>query len=369
MAKSYDEAIGEALGDYLRAESGTVAPPGGAAGARHTIVRRRRLRVALAGALGVVALAVPVALLAGKPARDSLPPVTGTPSPSASPAPSERDGRLTIEQLTSQEVDLPSIAQRCPSGRYKMDREKRIEAQAPPWLIKVAHANLDADPALETAALVQCVSSELQEAAVVSFDVDALGAVVMRDLVVKGALWDVVARDEGGVSVDISDIGACCDGYHKDYGAELHQQRGYAWTGSGLAQVAGPTRFAAHDGQIDLKLTLLSVSWSEPFRQQVGGEQVTLRQATVRLRATNLSTVTSGPWMVFPDGDARGVSGIGFHQPGLAGGAGADLTVELTQHADRKGSFPIALYELGVNEIGGDLHVEDNSVRINNPSA
>src|SRR5215207_5893156 len=84
MAKDYDELIGDALGDYMRAEARSGFPVDGAAAARATVTRRHRVRVAVLSALGVLLISVPmIALAAERRGGDSLP----TPADSGTPAP------------------------------------------------------------------------------------------------------------------------------------------------------------------------------------------------------------------------------------------------------------------------------------------
>jgi hypothetical protein len=176
-------------------------------------------------------------------------------------------------------------AQRCPSGRLKLapaNAPEMLQAQ----LVSVVYANLDADAALETAALVKCQYGEASEQMVIAFDRDKAGAVVALGKVAEGHIWTVVPA-KSGVTVDISDTQACCD-MSKDN--EFHQSRTYAWAGSAFRQTAGPTSWAGKPYVTDLVLSTSSLV----FGPVVNGR----RTGTVTVKVSNAGPAASGRYDV-----------------------------------------------------------------------
>jgi hypothetical protein len=125
---------------------------------------------------------------------------------------------------------------------------------------------------------------------VVAFDRDSTGAIVTLGKVAEGHIWSVKAAAAGGVTVDISDMMACCS-MSKDN--EFHQQRTYAWVGKAFRQTAGPTTFARKPYVTDLVLTTSALE----FGRVVDGR----RTGTVTVKVRNAGKVASGRFDVSAD--------------------------------------------------------------------
>jgi hypothetical protein len=193
------------------------------------------------------------------PAAVTSPAATGspTPTPAAFGQGGGTGGRIDADALRAGKITVPpwtgptkEIAQQCASGRLILS-EPTYDTFVTE-LATVVFANLDGDPAVETAALIRCRYGEASEKMVVAFDRDRTGAIVMLGKLVEGHIWTVKPASGGGVTVDISDTQSCCS---MSADNEFHQTRTYAWTGTAYRQTAGPTSWAGKPYVTDLVIT------------------------------------------------------------------------------------------------------------------
>ncbi|NUO57762.1 MAG: hypothetical protein HOV78_13910 [Hamadaea sp.] len=292
------------------AVSGPAVRPLGAQAVRGEVAHRRKVRAVALGVVAALVIALPVAGYAAFGRESQAPPTPGTtisptpsetvtesPSPSASPAP---DGRITIAQLTAGKVDVPSWGTsgetpegKCNDGRTTIRKFTTRWETRVTYVIEVAYANLDDDPALETAAILTCRTGEMGPSMVVAYDRDAAGQIVSLGTVVRTSakmqgIWHVKPADSGsGVSVDVSDIVACCD---TSVDNEFHQWRTYAWNGTAFVQTAGRTDFSNKPLYTDLKLTLGKVTSAK----NANGD----RDFSIEMTVSNIGKVTSAPMAV-----------------------------------------------------------------------
>ena len=253
-----------------------------------SVVRRTTMVLLAVTAAGLIAACGPQ-----RPISASVEPSPSTaPSPAASASPAA--ARIEAADLLSTMVTVPAwsgptkeIAKQCPSGRLKLSAPDYDMLET--HLETVIGANLDADPATETAALLTCRYGEAYYSMVVAFDRDGTGAIVTLGKVAEGHIWSVKPAD-GGVTVDISDTMACCS-MSKDN--EFHQQRTYAWVGTGYRQTAGPATFAGKPYVTDLVLTASALE----FGPVVDGR----RTGTVTVKVRNAGKVASGRFDVSAD--------------------------------------------------------------------
>jgi hypothetical protein len=227
----------------------TVSPPGPLA-VRTTARRRRRIRttalVAVVGSI-VVAPALAYAALNGAlPAPPAVSPsATATPSPSQTPTPTVTSNQvITAAELVAANPMLPpwgyawaAKSTDCPTTGLVASTPDMFV----PFLAAVAYANLDGDPDLEVAALLECTIGTVATAQVAVYDRDESGAIVLRGQLVKSTqqvqgVLGVITAAEGGVIVEVSNVVDCCgvaDG-------ERHSYRLYRFTGSGYGYTAAP---------------------------------------------------------------------------------------------------------------------------------
>ncbi|HEY1488428.1 MAG TPA: hypothetical protein VGF84_20125 [Micromonosporaceae bacterium] len=388
-----DNLINRAFDEFSESAMPNVKVAGTAA-VRATVRRRRIVRATAFGVLGVLLVAVPtttyamsshgsksppstIAAASVSPTIVVAPTIVATPSttpsaaPSASPstsptpssgtatAPADR-GEITMAQLLAANVTIPAwhlakdLNPPCPSGRVPLTRTPAGDAvnryPNPPhtiYLVQVVYTNLDRDGSPETAALVACQVGENAYDKIVAFDRNAAGAIVTLGSVAEGVIWHESARSGGGVTVNVSDMEACCS---TPDAFELHQNRSYAWTGSHFAQVGGPTSFISHPKPIRFKVTTASSTWGPAKKGN--------RVGTVSVTITNESSYTSNKLVVWDDsGDTNGeVLGPAMK---LINGirAGATITVKLviTLPADASGSgFNAGVYEQGSLALGAE---------------
>lgn len=234
-------------------------------------------------------------------------------------------------------------------------------------LMTVTYANLDDDPASETAALVRCRYGEATEQMVIAFDRDGSGAIVTLGKVVEGFLWTVQPAAAGGVTVDVSDTMACCSMSEDN---EFHQQRTYAWSGGEFRQTAGPTSWTGKPYVTDLAVTGSPIVFG-PVKD---GKRTATFTATVR----NAGPVASGRFQLSLDLDNATTTSKylsiyrgqdcprSCHAP-LAPGASVTLTFTVSTTKADLGSSRTDLYvnAVGVNDLG-DL---DDPDRANNKAA
>lgn len=381
-----DDLINDAFAGFTAAATPSVRAAGSGA-VRHTIKRRRTRNTIALSVVGALLLAVPVAAYASMDRGNQGPPqvatsaeVTVPPSPSASPSPSEvptgPDGRFTLSQLTSAKVDVPAwtgeAGKSCVSGRVRLPKIKDVQyfsVSGDVGVFAVAHANLDEDAALETAALVACKVGEASQRRVLAFDRDETGRTVMKGVVASGNIWTIDANPQGSVDADVSDFQVCCD---TPKVMELHQTRTYGWNGTAFAQLAGPAEFVPHDGLIDLVVSVKRLTWGETKQVTVGGAKRPYRTATVVLKVVNKGPVASGQWMVLPgdSGSAESLSGLGQARPALAAGETVEVTVTFRVDESMFGSgdgAQVWVYEYGTVTVGYDRNMDDNRTVVSYP--
>ncbi|BCJ71727.1 hypothetical protein CS0771_12710 [Catellatospora sp. IY07-71] len=372
-----DDLISDAFAGFTAAAAPSVRATGTGA-VRHTVKRRRARNTVALSVLGALLLAVPVAAYAsmdrgsqGPPPVAASPEVTVSPSPSPSPSavPTGPDGRFTLSQLTAAKVEVPAwtggSGQSCASGRVRLPKIKDVQYFNVPGdvgLFSVVHTNLDDDAALETAALIACKTGEASRRRVLAFDRDENGRTVMTGIVASGSIWTIAANRQGGIDADVSDFQACCS---TPKVMELHQIRTYGWNGTAFAQLSGPEEFAAHDGLIDLAVSVKGITWAETKQITVAGAKRPYRTATVVLKVVNKGPAASGEWMVLLDdsGQAEALSGIGQAQPVLDAGATVEVTVTFRVDEtmfDVNDGARLWVYELGTVSSGYDRNKDDN---------
>ena len=360
MVEPYDDLINDALSEFHTAEATVPGLVPGAAAVRATVKRRRTTRYAMIGVLGAILVILPMAAFAANPRGNNSPPLPAdsptivepasptpseTPSASASQAPPAIDGRISLDKLTSTEVDFPPFDTYgvCPKQRAKLAKTEDRSAMPPrPWVVgKLVYTNLDDDPALETAALLLCRTGETQDSQVVAFDLDAAGKIrTLGAIVVQGDMLhirDIAVRTAGGITADVSDMIACCD---TPKSREQHQTREYAWNGTRFAQVGGPTVWGDPRYVTDLKVTVTDVTLGPVVNgQRTGKATVTVKNngpnpsGRFQVTFTDCSFSCAGatfPWVVW------GTKVGDYHAP-LAAGQSATATVELSFTADTPG--------------------------------
>ncbi|MCP2326089.1 hypothetical protein HDA40_004596 [Hamadaea flava] len=295
--------------------SATSAPavrPLGAQAVRGEVAHRRKVRAVALGVVAALVIALPVAGYAAFGRESQAPPTPGTsivPTPSASESPSPSpsvsassvpDGRITIAQLTAGKVDVPKWGAsgetpegNCNDGRTAIRKVEKFWKTRITYIIEVAYANLDDDPALETAAILTCRTGEMGPSMIVAYDRDLAGQIVSLGTVVRASakmqgIWHVKPADgDVGVSAEVSDIVACCDTSADN---EFHQWRTYAWNGTAFVQTAGRTDFSNKPLYTDLKLTLGKVTSAK----NANGD----RDFSIEMTVSNIGKVTSAPMAV-----------------------------------------------------------------------
>jgi hypothetical protein len=267
-----EDLLYEAFADY--AASTHFLPPG--ADAVRTTVRRRRLtRAVVAGAV-VAAVLVGSASAMALTVRRSPGPPTGTapPTPSVSPTPSvgvspTPSDVVPLEPVTDVEIrdatlTVTPLVPNCPAARVDFRAgvapPGSVPNQVGVWRIrKTVPANLDGDPADETAVLVDCRIGKGEGFEVIAVERDAagqistLGTVVMSEEGKFGEILDLERATPTGVRVKVGNFHRCC----VDVPERLQQQwRVYGWDGGRYAQIGGPTSFPPNPRLADLTLTV-----------------------------------------------------------------------------------------------------------------
>jgi hypothetical protein len=161
-----------------------------------------------------------------------------------------------------------------------------------PYLISLAHGDVDADGATETVALLGCRLGEASAKQVVAFDRDSSGRITTLGRVTRtheegdGGFDDVLAITvaEGNVRVQVADIQPCC-GTAPDLARE--QWRAHRWNGERFTQVDGPTTFPAERPVLDLAATATDLVLGRP-------DDAGLRHGTATFTITNQGDVRSG---------------------------------------------------------------------------
>ncbi|MET8039926.1 hypothetical protein ABZU25_03550 [Micromonospora sp. NPDC005215] len=276
MSEQETLGLAEEFAQYRRTVLDKVEVPGPAA-VRRTVRGRNRRRWG-ATATTVLALfggsAIGYAAMNGPDRRpgpvDPTPSMSVSPTPdgSTSPTPSPAvnsggpgsavpDGRISRAQLLGASVTLPAwrAGPGCPTSAVRISGDDREGVN---WLVALDHGDVDADGAVETVALVQCVLGTRGPMQVVAFDRDERGKVVTLGRVVATTIdkpqWlfalDVVG--DGTVRVQVGDI-APGGGWPADW--SQRQWRGYRWKGDAFAQVSGPTSFGPNRHDVNLVVT------------------------------------------------------------------------------------------------------------------
>jgi hypothetical protein len=287
-----------------------VALPGTAA-AHATVAHRRKVRAVVTSVVALAVIATPTAVYAAFDRGPHAPnPGPGTsveqsesPSPSPSPDPSPDmttsqaatapDGRISTGQLGNATITVPAwkvFANACPSGNLTFVNGRYPEGTGTDGAIfvqKIVYANLDGDPAIETAALFRCTLGNTQVDQVLAFDRDTAGKIVNLGLIVQSVpgatnLIDLTVAPAGGVQVNIGNYKPCCMA-PREY--VRTQWRRYGWDGHGISQVGGPTAFAPIPNITDLSLTASDLVF--------GPVQAGKRHAVLTLTVRNNGNVTS----------------------------------------------------------------------------
>ncbi|NUR71955.1 MAG: hypothetical protein HOU81_14135 [Hamadaea sp.] len=366
-----DALLTGAFSEFSSAAAPTVRPLGAQA-VRGEVAHRRKVRAVALSVVAALVVALPVAGYAAFGRESQGPPTPGTsvvptPSVSESPSPSPStpaspapDGRITIAQLTAGKVDLPKWGKAgttmdgsCNDGRTKLVKAVEHNPMLTSYVQEVAYANLDADAALETAALIMCAPGEAELRQVVAFDRDATGKIATVGTVFSGNAWSVTANATGGIDVDVSDFQACCD---TPKIMELHQTRTFGWDGTKIAQLAGPTTFTSHSKPIDMKVTVTKTVWGEIKDHR--------RTATITAKVTNNGPSASNSFMLFSNsGGGNLVEGFNTVHPGLAAGESVNVILKIEFDVRYDQVFVVSLWEQGVVGIR-DKNPADNQARI-----
>ncbi|MET8372797.1 hypothetical protein ABZU42_24130 [Micromonospora profundi] len=250
--------------------------------ARRTLRRRRQTRAVAVATAAVVLVLAPVvanAALNGErsapvPAQTvdpTAPPTTGTlPTPSVSESPSSTpstapgapDGRISRAQLLAARLDLPawpSVApESCTTSKVRLATSSNKDFVPLLADIPVGHADVDADGADETVAVVACRYGEALAKQVVAFDRNDSGQIVPLGRVVRTTdgiedIRGLKVTTAGSIEVRVADLQPCCD--IPTYWAQ-EQQRTYRWEGDRFTQTDGPTKFGKDPRLTDLRLTM-----------------------------------------------------------------------------------------------------------------
>jgi hypothetical protein len=156
----------------------------------------------------------------------------------------------------------------CPTGQLKFSHGVYPQGSDPTGLyvlkiVKVVHANLDGDSAVETAVLLSCRPAEASIYQVLAFDRDSAGKIVNLGLVVQSVpgaanILDIVpvqqpAGPPNGVRVNLGTRAPCCGTPPQ---LIQTQWRVYGWDGHGIGQVGGRTAFPPNPYVTDLAVTV-----------------------------------------------------------------------------------------------------------------
>jgi hypothetical protein len=378
MSESYDELIDGALGDFRAREATAARPVPGVAAVRARVAHRRKVRTGAVSVLGALLVAVPVAAIAAGPHRGTPPTPAGsvTPGPvdpasptasppTASPTAPAPDGRVTMAQLTSTPVDIPSFGDAaCATGHVRLASTDN----GAPWVVKLVNTNLDDDPALETAALVYCRLGQSPLNQVVAFEREPSGAIrtlgrvagQRDDLNITG----IAARTEGGVTAEVVDIFLCCGSLPEQ---QHRQHRDYAWQDGRFRQVGGPTVWGDPGRVTDLQVVVADVT----LTAAADGRRTGSITVTVKNNGPNPSgrfmvhlTSCSFDCSAIPDRDWVSNGAQAFHAP-LAAGQRASLTIDVSFDAGTPGGTVEAWLRVrGVNDSRSltDVKPDNNSV-------
>jgi hypothetical protein len=243
----------------------------------------RGRRLVLIAAVAVLVLVIPLIVIAAgghwpwqqtnAPAAPSLSatpslsdvPSRATPSSTAGvPAP---DGRIPLAELRNATLDIPAwpadnltgLSGRLTfvNGQVLSPGDAAFGFNRYIIIDSAFHADVDADGAQETIALVECVVQGGSEQ-LVAFDRDAAGNIVTIGSVVATTgevriIDDTTALvlDDATIMVRVGDFQSCCG----DPTPVQYQDRGYRWSGHGFDQVAGPTSFPVNPSVTETGIT------------------------------------------------------------------------------------------------------------------
>lgn len=288
-----DRALRDTFARYARSVL-AAAPPPDEATVRGIARRRHVRRVALLVAAVVAAMVLPLAVVSlvdgdggrgTRPPIEPVPPVPvsvnptagGNPSPASSPSPHPGTGstRLTVDVLAHSTLTLPPWPTKaispCPSGRVTMDGNPTAypDDTQPGHLDisieKIAYADLDGDGATEAAALVACTIQHADYEVLVLEDeptgIRTTATVVQTPASGIESVSDLRANGGSAIDIEVGDGSACCGVNARTI---EHQWRTYGWTGSALAQIAGPTTFHPVPPATDLAITGTGLSLGPP---------------------------------------------------------------------------------------------------------
>ncbi|GAB3860406.1 hypothetical protein ACFPIJ_27760 [Dactylosporangium cerinum] len=385
----FDDLIHGALDDFRDAEAGIPAVTPGTAAVRATVKRRRAVRFTTLSVLGALLIVAPIAAFAADPHGNNPPPnpagsVTSAPTPTpvgsdpagpstAPPTATPPDGVISVAQLRAVKVDFSAFqVGDCPTKAVTLLGSAPANGTKA-WVTKVVHTNLDADPALETAALILCRLGETPESQVIAFDRDASGAIVTLGTVIsegpRANVRDITARDGGGVVADVSDTIACCGSSPDD---ERHQQREYGWDGTKFRQLAGPTAFGDPARVTDLRITVTAVTLGPVTDgRRTGTATVTVKNngpkpsGRFRVNIKNCSFACNADPAVF-DPSLFGAGSVP-HAPLPAGEQiSMTMTITVVDPAFTGGTFDATVEAIGLNDRKGidDLHPADNTATV-----
>ncbi|MBB5871038.1 hypothetical protein F4553_004417 [Allocatelliglobosispora scoriae] len=348
----------------------------GTAAVRKRVAKRRRNRAILLVLLTVLAVGVPVAVYAtsgrdkptnpDKHAAGASPSVSASASaapasPSAAPPPGPSGVTRDLLQLSTITVpdwrfqgDTPG---RCMSGPMKLSAPPPSGMGSVQLIGSVVDANLDADPALEAAAILECSTEQNVTRQIVAFERDSSGRILTLGQVMRGFPTDLVRRTSagGGLRVDMQNVSGCCDVSPE---VVQRQQRDYAWNGREYVQIEGPTSFPPHPHVTDLKVT-------EGAELSFGPVTGAKRVGTVKITVTNLGKVTSSRFLLSVAGNLdatlkacvgsrcyRTENGLPPIIDGIAAGKKVTYTVTVTVGADAPPAVtvPVTVTSIGAND-------------------
>lgn len=297
----------------------------GTAAVRKRVAHRRKVRAILLVLLTALAIGVPVAVYAMNDRDTPKDPVHSGASvnPTASPraaseptvAPSPGPSGISRELLQLSTITIPAWklddpALRCQEGAVKLTTATKDGVSGVQILANVVDANLDADPALEAAAILECLAGPGAPRQVVAFERDSAGRIITLGQVMKGYPASLTQRTAagGGVMVDLLNLVACCDTSHE---MELHQQRGYAWNGKAFVQIDGPQSFGPHPHVTDLKISATGLT----FGAVTNGKRTGTMKVTVR----NVGNIASNRFELKVAGTVTACAGSRCYNPGQGG--------------------------------------------------
>jgi hypothetical protein len=380
MHDADDRLITDAFDDFTAGALPHVRPAGSDS-VRGTVRQRRRVRSAALSVLAAVMIVVPVAAYTTIDKGSQGPPAD--PAGSGSPASTGPDGRLTIAELTAGPVPVPDWnfvgvpadqTGRCTSGDLRLGAGDTAIVAGYAWVQEVVHANLDADTALETAALLKCYLGRSAWSQVAVFDRDPTGAVVSHGQLVSsavgvGGMFAITVDAQGRIAVDVSNLLPTA-GLPPE--AVVHQTRVYGFDGTGLRQLDGPTEFLPGDRAVDLGAVVNSTTFGAPYqRTDPDGQRRTYRTATVELTVTNHSAVASGQWAVLVQGFRWEPSDVvAKPQQPLDGLTSRSITVSFQLPAIRPADVPpltLDILELGTTATNPDPDPSNNHPLVGAP--